>query len=382
MGKAFGSKEELAESDEGSLSLRRSLGVGAKEKEAKGGYGPRRNKWPKCWELYPEEIEECAEEMEAEGRRGRATSVSTPASPTKGGHQNGNGNGYASIPPASPSTSLTSIRHGLARSSTSSQPRPPPSRENSFDRGSIIRGRSSMDTNGSAPAVGLGLKRVGSLGSANGGSPKSPLGRNGSQEGGLSRVFTNGAEGGSPTISPTQKMGRSGLGRRLDRITGRGKRDGATTGTGTDGDVGSDWRESHHGKSPATSDAEVGGGVGVGRGSGSTRRPSHVRVLSGLSGMSDGAPSGRSKLRKGSSGRISEGWHNDGYKSSGGEGGRRKIWSALSGLKREKDVAECEMVEEVMRGKRTWIDESDEEEEKKVREVVDLNDDDFVRLNS
>ncbi|KAI5475221.1 hypothetical protein MNV49_001732 [Pseudohyphozyma bogoriensis] len=425
-GISIGSKEDLGESDE---SLRRSrkgslLGLGGAGKRNDVGYGPRRNKYPKVWEIYPEDIGEWEEDK-------RKSAPGPSGMNGNGVHRpNGMGNGWGK-PPTSPSSasasasasagatktgspaaSVTSVRN--ANSSSSSHARPGlVSRENSFDRSSLMRGRSSMDTSASGGAVGLGLKRVSSLGSATGvppgtsGSPRSPLGRAQSQEGGLSRVFSNSNEASPTQGQHSPKQSRSGLGRRLDKIRGRKSttENGSATGTDLDGHSASDFgfgflrkeksgERDENGRSPDPSDAEFGGaaigaGVATVKPSGVSRRPSHVRVLSGLSDASAGVASARNKLR-----RTKMSTTEDGYKSSGGEGkrGRGALWGALSGGLRRTAESGGEMGEASrdrgassrsrIRERRVWVDESEDEEEKPQREVVDLNDEDFIRLNS
>lgn len=457
-------------SDAGSATSTGSPAVGQLS-----AYGPRRNKYPKVWEVYPDElaeyvakggkVEEAAELGGASLKGGisswskapsrisedikLATNSSSAQSPT---HWNG-----SPILGASPlSVDRSHLFSGNSKGSSTLN-RPDYSRQNSFEAAHLSRSgttTTSVDFSGSsslkrassttsaagglASAAGLvtAFTKVGD-GSAVGNGYGSPRSRVASARG--SRDFisspTSNLDPSSPRIltssqspllhsSPGQSTSaskpspstavagppgvRSGISRRLDRIRGK-TNSGAAEGGDTSDDRGAppmSRRGSADYASPDPSDIE-------GHHRSPQSQPHRLRSpqRGSLAHLSDTGGSRRPNLRKNASSYdFSRGFDTDGYKSSGGEETSRRrpsrgIFStAWQGFKGSLDVygnddpmpfgakgtpaaaaaaaakiAEMSPVGPVRR--RIVLDESDEEEVKPQREVLDLGDEEFAQLN-
>lgn len=395
-------------------------------------YGPRRNKHPKAWEIYPDDF---------------ADYLAPPTALQQSFPPHAfNGTMYASIAPppksdvqavsrASTTGGHSSFEFPAGRSTASSEaspissptrvdrqsyfPRPSAkSRENSFEGSPLARAsRTSLDALLASPTGGAGVRRAGSLGSASVASPKSAgfssLGtitshvdfggalqpipsrpRNGSKNASLEHL----SEPSSPRLGPfysppahhhvtlhkhSQSDGlRQGVSRVVNKIRGK-----ASTDVEASDVVGAGRKRTGLESAPDggllsrdVSDVDV-------------AIPPRVHRPASSSGLSDQGGIGRSRIP----GRKHvEGHHDGGYKSSGEEGGgRRRFFFGPFGVGPQKkgrmvvdsEGGEGKALAACGNGATPKIthrifEDSDDEDQPIPREVKDLGDEDFARLNT
>lgn len=512
VGASNGSRDDLGVSTDGEGAGARGRPSDASSVSSPLGvpvaaYGPRRNKYPKAWEVYPDEV---AEYVAAGGKVEPADSGGAPlragissltrVSSTGSEHGGKTSSTYNS--PAAPSSSAQwngspvldsspisvdrQYLGGNGNGGNGAHVRPDTSRENSYEGSplarsgtsrtsasaelagsSSLRHASSVNSGGAGgtltptlAASALSKNGEGALGIGNGyGSPRSrvasahvsrdflpsPTTTNGTAptEPSSPRVVVNGhsplLNGGQFHTSPSQSNAlklqsssstaqasgtsgvRSNISRRLDRIRGKMGNGGAGT-EGETSDAGRGGastpmarRDSADWASPDPSDGE--------------HHPHHLSpgvthprspYRSSLAQLSDQGPlSRRPKLRKNATSfDFGKGFDTDGYKSSGGEesgagaGGRRRpsrgifaaAWQGFKGsldaypggedamgfggaggaaAARARAAARAGMGDAgggLMR-RRIVLDESDDEDVKVPREVLDLGDEEFAQLN-